>query len=176
MSGLAEDVTERRLLATQLAQAQKLEAMGQLAAGIAHEINSPIQYVTDNTRFIQEGAESLIKLLHEHDQLLEGAEVNPKLQAGLKAATEQADLEYLSEEIPAAIQQSLEGLGRVVEIVRAMKEFAHPDSKQKAPTDLGEALETDLADARGHAAGLHRVAIGFGVFALNPGIAGDALF
>ena len=122
INGLIEDITERKLLETQLAQAQKLEAMGQLAAGIAHEINTPTQYIGDNTRFLQEGFESLVALLRRHDELLA--------------------------EIPTAIRQTLEGVGRVVEIVRAMKEFSHPDTDEKAPTDLNEIIKSTVTLAR----------------------------
>ena len=148
INGLIEDITERKLLETQLAQAQKLEAMGQLAAGIAHEINTPIQYVGDNTQFTQEAFADLMALVRRYEELLAEANVPPELQARFKGAADEADLGYLSKEIPAAIQQSLEGVGRVTEIVRAMKEFAHPDTAEKVPTDINKAIESTVALAR----------------------------
>lgn len=148
VNGLIVDVTERKLLETQLAQAQKLEAMGQLAAGIAHEINTPIQYVGDNTRFVQESTGFLTDLLQKYDRLLREANVGAELLAKFKAMTKEADLEYLLEEIPLAIRQSLEGVDRVVAIVRAMKEFAHPDTDEKAPTDVNKLIESTVTLAR----------------------------
>ena len=148
VNGLIEDITERNLLENQLAQAQKLEAMGQLAAGIAHEINTPIQYVGDNTRFAQEAFAGLLALLQEHERLLAEADVGPELLARFKAAAEEADLKYLLEDTPAAIEQSLEGVGRVVEIVRAMKEFAHPHRAEKVPTDINKTIESTITLAR----------------------------
>ena len=148
VNGLIEDITERKLLETQLVQAQKLEAMGQLAAGIAHEINTPTQYIGDNTRFVQKGFEDLITLLGKYDRMLAEAEAGEPLRAGFRAAAEEADVEYLSKEIPSAIRQSLEGVSRVTEIVRAMKEFSHPDTEEKALADLGEIIESTITLAR----------------------------
>lgn len=148
INGLIEDITERKLLETQLAQAQKLEAMGQLAAGIAHEINTPIQYVGDNTRFVQDSCQSLIALLETYQRLLAKADVGEELLDAFRTAAEEADLEYLAEEIPTAVQQSLEGVGRVTEIVRAMKEFSHPDTDEKSPTDINKTIESTVTLAR----------------------------
>jgi len=148
INGLIEDISDRKFLESQLSQALKLEAMGQLAAGIAHEINTPIQYVGDNTRFVQKSFDDLMGLVEEYDRLLHEAGLPPELLEKFKAADEKADLKYLAEETPAAIQQSLEGVGRVAEIVRAMKEFSHPGTVEKVPTDINEAIESTMTLAR----------------------------
>ena len=148
INGLIEDISEHKFLESQLSQALKLEAMGQLAAGIAHEINTPIQYVGDNTRFVQESFADLMQLMQEYDRLLEQADIEPELLGRFKAAAEKTDLKYLAEETPAAICQSLEGVGRVTEIVRAMKEFSHPGTVEKVPTDINEAIESTVTLAR----------------------------
>ncbi len=138
-------------LQSQLAQAQKLESIGELAAGIAHEINTPIQYVGDNTRFIQEACEDLSEVLTCCQDLLtatEGTHPLGEQTKTLRDAVENADLEYLSEEIPNAIEQSLEGITRVTNIVRAMKEFAHPGAAEMTPIDLPRAIENTLMVAR----------------------------
>jgi signal transduction histidine kinase len=145
------DGSAQRHHAAQLAHAQKLEAIGQLAAGIAHEINTPTQFVGDNTRFLQDAFRDLLVLLERYAGLLDAARcgtVTPAQVGEVEAALKTADLDYLSAEIPLAIQQSLEGIQRVTSIVRAMKEFAHPDTGEFKPLDLNSAVENTLTVAR----------------------------
>jgi signal transduction histidine kinase/DNA-binding response OmpR family regulator len=141
---LGEDCTEQQLLKAQLAQAQKLESIGQLAAGIAHEINTPIQYIGDNTNFLADAFQHLAKVL----TLYRTAESDPKWFDEAQRAAERADLDYLLEEGPRAIQQTLDGVGHVARIVKAMKEFAHPGTDEKVPVDLNHAIQTVIEVAR----------------------------
>jgi len=146
---LARLAVGARLISLQLelAQAQKLESVGQLAAGIAHEINTPTQYVGDNTRFLKEGFGDIRIALDSFEKLLQAAKdgtVTEQLVTEVDAVLAQADIEYLREEIPQAIDQSLNGVERVAKIVRAMKEFSHPGTEEKSLVNLTEAIETTL--------------------------------
>ena len=144
---LKEDITEKLALEGQLRQSQKLEAIGQLAAGIAHEINTPIQYIGDNTGFIKDSWGHLAALLAAARKLREECVPGTVSQTALDSfdeCTNVADVEYLSRDIPQAIDQTLEGVQRVAKIVNAMKEFSHPGSQEKQAVDLNRAIETTI--------------------------------
>jgi PAS domain S-box-containing protein len=148
---MATDTTARKQEEIQRQQGQKMESIGQLAAGVAHEINTPIQFIGDNLRFLGDTFNDLGAVLAAHGQLLDGVRTGQPtagLVAGVDEATKRADVAYLTEEIPKAITQSLEGITRVTEIVRAMKEFSHPDQGEKKSVDLNKAITTTLIVAR----------------------------
>jgi two-component system, NtrC family, sensor kinase len=147
---LKEDITEKRSLESQLRHAQKMEGVGQLAAGIAHEINTPTQFVMDNLTFLRDSWKSAHELLEQYRgavQRMAGA-VPDEIAGRLKQAEQACDLEFIRDEVPRAIEQSLDGSRRVAKIVRAMKEFSHPDSAEKTATDLNRAVESTITVAR----------------------------
>lgn len=148
---LASDITERKTLESHLAMAQKLESIGQLAAGIAHEINTPMQFVSDNLRFIQDSFGAIDGVLAFCRTLVESAQGGSMASEAfqkLEGTLQEADVDYLLQEIPKALSQSLDGTARVSKIVRAMKDFSHPGTEEKKPIDLNQAIESTVTVAR----------------------------
>jgi signal transduction histidine kinase len=135
----------------QLRHAQKLESIGHLAAGIAHEINTPTQFIGDNLRFMQDVFNDLLGLLRQFQLLLE----NARGQSFAEGLAEEIDktiqtinLADLEKEIPKSIAQSLSGVQRVAKIVQAMKDFSHPGTESKVPVDINRAIESTLTVCR----------------------------
>jgi PAS domain S-box-containing protein len=148
---LVKDETEKHQMDSQLRSAQKMEAIGQLAAGIAHEINTPIQYVGDNTGFMKDSWRDVAELLLAAQALRDEAArgpVSPVTIERFDTWSNKADVEYLTQEVPRAIEQTLEGVQRVAKIVSAMKEFSHPGPQEKRSTDLNRAIETTVTISR----------------------------
>jgi signal transduction histidine kinase len=148
----------------ELAQAHRLEAVGQLAAGIAHEINTPMQFVGDNTRFLKNAFSDINALLDKINRLLQAAKngcLTPEALAEVENFFNDPDIHYLNREIPKAIDESLEGLGRVAAIVRAMNEFSHPGNAQKLNVDLAHAIENALTISRNEWKSVAKVATDF---------------
>ena len=148
---LYEDITDRMLLERDLLQAQKLESVGQLAAGIAHEINSPIQYIGDNIRFLKDTFEDLVKVLNGYEffcKQVDDGTFTKEMRQQLSDIIEDADLAYLKDEIPQTISQSLEGVQRVDKIVRAMKEFSHPGGDEKIMSNINKIIDSTVTVCR----------------------------
>jgi len=145
------DTTERKNLESQLLQSQKLEAIGQLAAGIAHEINTPAQYVGNNVQFIKGAFEDIGVVLTAMRELTAAAKTacpGPEQIAALEQLMAERDIEYLSGEVPGAIAQTLEGVERISTIVRSVKQFAHPGAAAMAPADLNESMKSTATVSR----------------------------
>ena len=144
-AALQAQIHERELIESQLRLAQKLESIGQLAAGIAHEINTPAQYVSDNVTFLSSAWRDLTKLIGEYaTALLKG---QPDAQRSEQIWAE-VDVDYLLAEVPLALDQAGSGLKQISHIVRAMKDFSHPGTEGLQPTDLNRAIESTSTVAR----------------------------
>jgi PAS domain S-box-containing protein len=129
---------ERDRLALELRMAQKLEAVGRLASGVAHEINTPMQYVSDNVTFLSESVDDLASVIDAY---------RVDRARGDAVATE-VEADYLLTELPKAMERARDGLRRVTNIVRAMKEFSHPNTEARSTADINKALETTIELAR----------------------------
>jgi two-component system, NtrC family, sensor kinase len=141
---------ERERLELERRVSQRLEAVGQLSAGIAHEINTPLQFVGDSVTFLREAVDELLALTNMYHALLHTEEPIDKHERQRRAteAEDRADVAYLTERIPKAFERTVDGIARVRSIVQAMKRFSHPSGSDSAPSDLNEALETTLAVCR----------------------------
>lgn len=141
------DTSERLELQRQLNVAQKMESIGLLASGIAHEINTPIQYAGDSIRFIQEALDDFLKVHTEMEKVVEVARTGgfaPEVVKRVEDAIEDADLEFVVEEAPKACRRALDGIERVAAIVLAMKNFAHPGGDEKKAVDFNKALSNTI--------------------------------
>ena len=149
--GLMIDITETRQLARELAQGQKLESVGRIAAGVAHEINTSVQFISDSVRFVRHALRDVPHALADYRALAAGVLSGKDVTGAARKASdtdEAADVDYFLKNAPDALDRALEGIGRVGSIVRSMTEFAHPDTRTKADIDLNRAIKTTLNMAR----------------------------
>jgi signal transduction histidine kinase len=150
LRGLMLDITELRRLSRELAAAQKLESVGRLAAGVAHEINTPVQFVSDNMLFVSQSITDIAAVILANRSLQHAVQAAGDIAAAARLAEQAekaADLDYIMQNLPLALESSIEGLKRIATIVRSMKEFAHPDQAQKTFADLNQAIRSTLVIA-----------------------------
>ena len=150
---IIRDLTEKKALEAKLLQAQKLESVGQLAAGIAHEINTPIQFIGDNLVFAKDAILDISELIKKYQRFTDknidqDSEEMIKEIKDIKETEERIDIEFTLEEAPKSINESLEGVARVAKIVRAMKEFSHPGSETMEMSDINSAIENTIVIAQ----------------------------
>jgi len=147
---MLRDVTEQQRLENELQEAQRLEAIGRLAGGIAHEINTPIQFIGDNVRFLQESFTTTVKLLDAYRRCLfgEGEMSRAERVAVAEEAERGADVSFLTEEVPQAASETIDGVQRVASIVKAMKAVGRPSQPLQNPADLNAAIESTVVVSR----------------------------
>jgi PAS domain S-box-containing protein len=161
----ARDVTSRNQLQRELRRSQKLESVGQLASGIAHEINTPVQFVGDNFRFLEESFETAFALIEAYRDALSPDRPPRSWEERcvlVDTAERKAEIDYLRQEVPCALEEAREGIDRIATIVRAMRSFGHPDGTEQSPTDLNECLRDTLTVARNELKYIARVETDFG--------------
>jgi signal transduction histidine kinase len=139
---------EQRRMEHDLAQAQRLEAIGRLAAGIAHEINTPVQFVGDSASFLEQAFSDMLAYVSScEDALARLGPADPAARGAMATRREELDIAFAQEEAPKAIRRILDGVARVAKIVSAMKSYAHPGGTEKSPSDLNRALEATVVVA-----------------------------
>ncbi|NLX90018.1 MAG: PAS domain S-box protein [Firmicutes bacterium] len=146
------DITEQKKVEAQLALSQKLKSIGELAAGIAHEINTLMQYIGDNITFLQRAIKDIVyDLMVDYKQLTnkpEDDKIFESLVRKILKKEEKLGVAYLLEEIPKAFEETLEGIEKIKKIVYAMKDFAHPGKKEMKPADINKAVEVTATISR----------------------------
>lgn len=151
LRGLMLDVTEARRLVREMAQGQKLESVGRVATGVAHEINTSVQFISDSVRFVRHALKDVPRALADYRALaadvLSGKDVTAQARRASET-DEAADVDYFLKNAPDALDRALEGIGRVGSVVRSMTEFAHPDSRIKSDVDINRSIRMTLNMAR----------------------------
>ena len=147
---VSQDVTEARRAQAELLAGRPMVVLGTLASGIAHEINTPVQFVGDSVHFLRDASIGLLRLFDTLQSLRQaasdGAPMRDVVEAAAKAE-EEADLPYLRENMPQAFESCISGLDRVSTIVRSLKDFAHPSDEEMTPADLNRAIESSVSIA-----------------------------
>jgi len=151
LRGLMIDVTEARRLVREMAQGQKLESVGRIAAGVAHEINTSVQFISDSVRFVRHALKDVPHAIADYRALaagvLSGRDVGDAARKAIDT-DEAADVDYFIKNAPEALDRALDGIARVGSVVKSMTEFAHPDARVKSDLDLNRAIRTTLNMSR----------------------------
>lgn len=146
-SGKEQQLLIARLEATldQLVQAEKMASIGQLAAGVAHEINNPIGFVNSNMGALKSYVATLFGVIQDYEDSIAANAPAPALLAQLAAVRSKADLAFVQEDAADLVRQSMDGLKRVKDIVQALNDFAHVGENERRPADLHQGLDSTLS-------------------------------
>jgi signal transduction histidine kinase len=143
---LAEQNRQLREAQAALVQSEKLASLGQLAAGMAHEINNPVAYVANNLAVLRRDVLAMSEVLEKYREGREAlAKIEPQLAAEAAALEESHDLAWIQENLSRLFESSLEGLSRVREIVKNLRDFARLDEAELDEVDLNAALQSTAA-------------------------------
>ena len=146
---LLEEVTHMKDLERQLAHSSKLESIGQLAAGIAHEINTPMQCVATNVEYLEEEFEYLFQMMSQLEEMLpEGSEIQNTDQTGFGSLLQDRRFRMANKEIPASLEDASDAVNKIIEIVRAMKAMSHPGKVEHEPVDIIELVRSAAVISR----------------------------
>lgn len=150
---LGKDITEKKIIESQLVHSQKLEAIGGLAAGIAHEINTPVQYVYGNITYLKDILLNILALMEKYKIAISQISNNKDLIDNdlIKEILEKEqdiDIKFLQEDIPNALDESIQGLEQVIQIVKSMRDFSHPGKREKKLFDVNKAIEDTITISR----------------------------
>lgn len=138
------DITERKKAEAEFMQAQKLQSIGQLAAGIAHEINTPVQYVSDNIHFLKNSFSGLLALFNDYRSIVENDKYDKTGSESLEAVSRkfnELDGDFIITEIPGALSQCLDGLAHITRIVKSMRNLSHPEKADISSINLNQLIQ-----------------------------------
>jgi len=165
LRGLMVDVSESRRLVREMAMGQKLESVGRIAAGVAHEINTSVQFISDSVRFVRHALKDVPRAMADYRALAAGVLSGKDVADQARRASETdeaADVDYFLKNAPDALDRALDGISRVGSIVRSMTEFAHPDAHSQADVDINRAIRSTLNMARNEYKAVAEVVTDFG--------------
>jgi signal transduction histidine kinase len=149
--GMLSDISDRKAHDEEQQRQRRLEAVGGLAAGVAHEINTPLQLVGDNLAFLADHVHHVTAMLDALDRLRADLSGRPQWRdatVDLLPPGVDDELAYVKAEFPLAVHESIDGLERVSRIVRALKEFAHPGQSEREHVDVARVIENAVTLTR----------------------------